>query len=491
MKLGTLTLRDFLSPPYHDPPPPEVNLALSYVARPAGVSGEAEKKLPAHQSTPLFLLHQVCSQTFGSIEPLKYEFIDDIDDGKLCILTITRPNGTSRSYTYKADFDRKADARGAVAAIAVEMGALDFIKNGAPDHLLKRGLVLAPLDNPEEDPKDAPAPEREPSAAVVQIEKCCVEWRAGRVKPHWVALREFKPEPKFGCVLRVALSAHSTRIFSVDSVWDHYEDARSACAEDAVAQGVLEFIMHGNGQKHPAPPDYTQPGAVTDAPVAAVSALSVQGYFDSLPRPFPEPGFEGKSVNDINAPTWLNQLVQGAKGAKIIVKYIFIPDSKYGLHGALLRVERPSECRSYLVDPFFPKRADAKSAVCLLAMSQGVGDWIRKITRECEEKISFTLRERTTLRVLPLIMSEYSKVWPGRHPEMYTYSKDQDAHGCTMTLHLSLEPKDGEKMSWTVAAEYRSRSDARIAVVDLAFQNGAIEYLQFRGRPAPEGYVVE
>jgi len=266
---------------------------------------------------------------------------------KQCILTITRPGGSSRSYTHKADFERKADAREAVASIAVEMGAIDFIKNGAPDHLLKRGLVLAPLDNPDEKAMDTEAPERPPSEAVTQIEKCCVEWRAGRIKPHWVALREFKPEPsrqpfsfacnsllkltfcaEFGCVLRIALSAHSTRIYSVDAVWDHYEDARSACAEDAVAQGVLEFIMHGNGQKHPAPPDYAQPGAVTDAPVAAVTALSVQGFFDSLPRPFPEAEFEGKV--DVNAPSWLNQLAQGAKGAKLTVRYIFIPDSKYG-----------------------------------------------------------------------------------------------------------------------------------------------------------------
>jgi hypothetical protein len=75
------------------------------------------------------------------------------------------------------------------------MGAIDFIKNGAPDHLLKRGLVLAPLDNPEEKIEDAEAPERPPSEAVLQIEKCCMDWRAGRVKPYWVALRIFKPEP--------------------------------------------------------------------------------------------------------------------------------------------------------------------------------------------------------------------------------------------------------------------------------------------------------
>jgi hypothetical protein len=79
MKLGTLSLHAFLTPPYHDPPPPEINLTLSYVARPAADSAQEEKRLPAHQSTPLFLLHQVCSQTFGSIEPLRYEFIDEED----------------------------------------------------------------------------------------------------------------------------------------------------------------------------------------------------------------------------------------------------------------------------------------------------------------------------------------------------------------------------------------------------------------------------
>jgi hypothetical protein len=96
------------------------------------------------------------------------------------------------------------------------------------------------------------------------------------------------------------------------------------------------------------------------------------------------------------------------------------------VHGALLRVERGTEYRSYFVDPLFPKRADAKTAVCLLSMSHGVGDWIRKITLECEEKISFQTKERTLLRILPLLNIEYAKIWPGRHPDIYTYSKELD-----------------------------------------------------------------
>jgi hypothetical protein len=59
-----------------------------------------------------------------------------------------------------------------------------------------------------------------------------------------------------------------------------------------------------------------------------------------------------------------------------------------------------------------------------------------------------------------------------------------------MTLKLSLEPNSEDTRSWTVPADYRSRNDAKTAVIELAFENGAIEFLRFRGKPPPEGYVV-
>ena len=40
-------------------------------------------------------------------------------------------------------------------------------------------------------------------------------------------------------------------------------------------------------------------------------------------------------------------------------------------------------------------------------------------------------------------------------------------------------------------AEYRNRNDAKVAVVQLAFEQGAIEFLRFNGEPPPEGYKVE
>ena len=40
-------------------------------------------------------------------------------------------------------------------------------------------------------------------------------------------------------------------------------------------------------------------------------------------------------------------------------------------------------------------------------------------------------------------------------------------------------------------AEYRNKNDAKVAVVQLAFEQGALEFLRFSGEPPPEGYKVE
>ena len=65
------------------------------------------------------------------------------------------------------------------------------------------------------------------------------------------------------------------------------------------------------------------------------------------------------------------------------------------------------------------------------------------------------------------------------------------ACGCILTLKLTGEPEEHEKRSWTVPADFRNRNDSKIAVLHLAFEQGAIEFLRFRGEPPPEGYKVE
>jgi hypothetical protein len=79
-----------------------------------------------------------------------------------------------------------------------------------------------------------------------------------------------------------------------------------------------------------------------------------------------------------------------------------------------------------MVDPQFPKRADAKNAVCLAALAAGVGAYVRAVSGALEAKIS---RETKTLvyeSILPLLTTEYAKYWPNKLPEMFEYTKDRE-----------------------------------------------------------------
>ena len=85
LKLGALTLEDFHRDPYQEPAPQENFLSNPLyhdapVAPPLVLDdnqdgGENGKPAPTH--APIFVLHQICSQTFGSIDALDYEIIEE------------------------------------------------------------------------------------------------------------------------------------------------------------------------------------------------------------------------------------------------------------------------------------------------------------------------------------------------------------------------------------------------------------------------------
>ncbi len=60
-----------------------------------------------------------------------------------------------------------------------------------------------------------------------------------------------------------------------------------------------------------------------------------------------------------------------------------------------------------------------------------------------------------------------------------------------MALKLTEQPEEHERRSWTIPADYRNKNDAKVAVVHLAFEQSAIEFLRFKGESPPEGYKVE
>lgn len=95
------------------------------------------------------------------------------------------------------------------------------------------------------------------------------------------------------------------------------------------------------------------------------------------------------------------------------------------MHGALLRLERPGECKSWLVASRFGKRSEAKSAVCLLAMSEGVGDYIRAIIREVDNRLTPAMRKSVNDVLLPALLAEYRRVLPSANPE-YEYQTEAD-----------------------------------------------------------------
>ena len=257
--------------------------------------------------------------------------------------------------------------------------------------------------------------------------------------------------------MQIKLSLHLFRAFSVDVEYATFEEAKAACAADAIAEGVMDFIKFGNGQTAPAEKRlFATPEDRDEAQQPAAPppiALTLQGFFEALPRPLPEP-VDNKTVGEINAPGWLNMLIQSARGGKLVLKFIWTTDTKLGstwflfiylhcwmgfahtfciAHGAVLRITRPGEVRTYMVDPQFAKRVDAKSAVCLTALAAGVGAYVRGIGEAVEAKISPETRSRIFDCIFPLMLTEYSKFWPNRPPEMFEYTKDRDGM-CVDTL---------------------------------------------------------
>jgi hypothetical protein len=60
-----------------------------------------------------------------------------------------------------------------------------------------------------------------------------------------------------------------------------------------------------------------------------------------------------------------------------------------------------------------------------------------------------------------------------------------------MTLKVAEHPEEREKCSWTVPADLRDRDDAKVAVVHLAFEQGAMKLFHFKGESPPGGCKVE
>lgn len=66
------------------------------------------------------------------------------------------------------------------------------------------------------------------------------------------------------------------------------------------------------------------------------------------------------------------------------------------------------------MDPVFAKRQDAKTAVSLLAVIQGAGDYARSLGKQYEDKLTPEMKEHSK-EFLKQLSSELHRVKPGLH----------------------------------------------------------------------------
>lgn len=85
--------------------------------------------------------------------------------------------------------------------------------------------------------------------------------------------------------------------------------------------------------------------------------------------------------------------------------------------------------RSYLVDPVFAKRQDAKIAVCLEAISLGVSQWIRSISTSMEDRLTKEMKDRAREVFIPAINSSLQRLKPPQRAEWIFSSQN---HGVSM-----------------------------------------------------------
>ncbi|KAF8064362.1 hypothetical protein FPV67DRAFT_218446 [Lyophyllum atratum] len=404
-------------------------------------------------------------------------------NGIQCILTIARPGG----------------AKVQAARIATEKGAVQFILNGDvkmeedpessmlefKDDMLVAENVLAeeglPTGEAEAAVKmEAEVEEEEKDVNVAAIESACKEWRPGNYPPDWMFYHTQEPtDPalRWGAVLRVHLAA--PRIYATDMVYLTAADAKTGAAKLAIKQGLIADIQNiadPSGKPTPSAPPPPPPRATP------TNGITLETWFATLPRPLPSDfDFGDKTATEIGASAMLNTWITKARGARLKVDYFwpFVQLSeKSTLTGCVLRIDRAGEVRSYLVEPVFANRRDARNAVSLLALSQGAGEYIRQIGLEVDNKISPRMRSLVDDQIYPMLGRKGAG-----ETHTWTFHMDRDAYGCTLVVAFEFG-----RYEYATEPEYRTKADAKLGAAILAAEHGLIELLRFGGEPAPADY---
>ncbi|KAF6756731.1 hypothetical protein DFP72DRAFT_893610 [Ephemerocybe angulata] len=455
-------------------------------------------------------LYKACTRLSGTAEALHFEYIEEDPAGIKCILTVTIPthDGTSRrSYSTSPEFVKRSDAKGDAARIAVDMGVIDFLKSATSSAAAagSQAELIAQANEAQDGSKE----QREAGQrAMRQIAQLCAEWRVG-VAPEYVVYRQKKSKENIGCAIRIALTPNALRIYSTNPDYNSPERAREACALLATEDGVEEYIMYGNGQKtKPQESEEPIPPAKPVATRPLFKQMSLQDYFDSLPRPFSEAIDESKGASEIPWSSMMNIIIQGAKLRT--VKAMFHPidmEYKTGLTGCVLRIvlsdplvlsvindlegtDRKEIVKTYIVNPHFVKTNDAKNAACILAVTRDLRSFLMDISKKYEDNSRGTRDfERKAFEVAMRTIARFRGTNIVFEATGGVSSGNTNSFACSLSIDVGPEDRP-ERRTYTTPAKHGSKADAKVAVVLDAAQRGLIELLRYHraGKEPPDGY---
>ncbi|KAJ8091848.1 hypothetical protein PM082_021084 [Marasmius tenuissimus] len=472
---------------------------------------------------PIELLHSQSMRYFPKVpidDIFKWELEKDsllLKGGKCTTwkakLTICKPDGETMSID-SCQSEKPDLARNDAAAKAIRSGAMKFIASGAsradvssttgaqaeygsiadsssskPVNLLdsednvskkekkkrkkqKKGATNTTIEEPAIVPSDSNV-----TANINQVEALVAQHQCPNSCLRWYQHTDNKLENTPGFVLLVKLSDNSYRIYSTTSECDTAVIAQEECARIALAEGLGEYLRLSDG---------STTGSTMDN---STHWNDPQQFYDALGPAF-RARFGDQPLAKLQPINWLNTSLKKVKGSRLVHSFQLVRGNgdNRNLLGCILRFQRDRETRSYFVEPRFKKEKDAKTAVCLQAMSEGAGDYFRSLEAILEASVSGKMKDLAK-RIRTALQPDRPSQPTNRDPT-HTYEikfhVDRDAYGATMTVKTDPHGQDGRE--YTVPYQYRCEAHAEVAVLCVAARDGAIELVRF-GHSIPTGYV--
>ncbi|KAG8945332.1 hypothetical protein FRC04_000867 [Tulasnella sp. 424] len=510
----------------HDPFGP-TNLAA---AAPPQKVMEAQKPIQYRTQTSTQQLQSACISMYSKADGiLCFGYLPSANGTRIATLTIKIPSGPSRKYVTDVAYAQKKEAREAVARLALDMGAVDFLQTGDDKKHLDR--ARANMDGEASDGVVSTLGGKvhhfnveavAPSPAIWEIEDCCQTWRTARVSPHWLIFTQLQDPRRYGAMLEIRLTAELAnpsivKVWSTAAEYSLPTKAKNDVAELAIKQGVLDFIKFGNQQTYPN--DGPQP---TIPPLQAVGetfgspnhvdplalprpSIGIRKWVAAMPQPIPN---NIKLEGGTNAIAWVNQV---SSQNKVPITYARVYSANGKGVGCILRAAAPDVAeRSWFVDAMFNSWQEARLAVCFDAVSRGgydefmksAGSALREINKAQQKQEKQQQQSKrpplpppppapapaqnqkasSSAVTFATIKAECSKAGlPSPKLEV-----DRKPSGATTSATLTINVGKDARLTYTVEGHFPNNVKAEAAVVEKAAKGGLIDFLTTFTSPTAE-----